>query len=62
MVLFWYRLVKGGAKTIDDVPEKWKMEVEEMRVLERLLKAKKLTERQRKALEKLIEVYWYMVD
>ena len=39
-----------------------KMEVEEMRVLERLLKAKKLTERQRKALEKLIEVYWYMVD
>ena len=39
-----------------------RMKVEEMRVLERLLKAKKLTERQSKALEKLIEIYWYMVD
>ena len=38
------------------------MEFEEMQVLKRLLKAKKLTERQRKALEKLIEIYWYAVD
>lgn len=30
MALFWYKLVKSGAKTIDDVPAKWRAEVERM--------------------------------
>ena len=30
MAYFWYKLVKSGMKTIDDVPEKWRDEVEEM--------------------------------
>lgn len=30
MAYFWYKLVKSGAKTIDDVPEKWRDEVERM--------------------------------
>lgn len=30
MAEFWYRLVKNGVKTIDDVPEKWREEVERM--------------------------------
>lgn len=24
---FWYKLVKSGAKTLDQVPEKWREEV-----------------------------------
>lgn len=27
MAQFWYKLVKNGIKTIDDVPEKWRDEV-----------------------------------
>ncbi len=27
MVKFWYKLVKSGAKTIDDVPAKYREEV-----------------------------------
>ena len=30
MVEFWYKLVVGGKKTIDQVPEKWRAEVEAM--------------------------------
>lgn len=30
MAKFWYKLVKSGTKTIDDVPEKWRAEVEQM--------------------------------
>ena len=30
MAKFWYKLVKSGAKTIDEVPEKWRDEVERM--------------------------------
>ena len=30
MALFWYKLVKNGIKTIDEVPEKWRAEVEAM--------------------------------
>ena len=30
MAKFWYELVKSGVKTIDDVPEKWRAEVERM--------------------------------
>lgn len=30
MAYFWYKLVKSGVKTIDDVPEKWRDEVERM--------------------------------
>lgn len=30
MAYFWYKLVKSGMKTVDDVPEKWRDEVEEM--------------------------------
>ena len=30
MAEFWYRLVKSGMKTIDDVPDKWREEVERM--------------------------------
>ena len=30
IVMFWYKLVKSGEKTIDDVPEKWRAEVEAM--------------------------------
>lgn len=30
MALFWYKLVKSGAKTIDDVPEKWREDVRRM--------------------------------
>lgn len=30
MALFWYKLVKNGVKTIDDVPPKWRDEVEAM--------------------------------
>lgn len=30
MALFWYKLVKSGVKTIDDVPPKWRDEVEAM--------------------------------
>lgn len=26
----WYRLVKSGKKTIDEVPERWRAEVQEM--------------------------------
>ena len=28
MAKFWYKLVKSGAKTIDDVPAKYREEVE----------------------------------
>ncbi len=27
---FWYKLVKAGLKTLDDVPEKYRAEVERM--------------------------------
>lgn len=27
MAQFWYKLVKNGIKTIDEVPEKWRDEV-----------------------------------
>ena len=30
MAMFWYKLVKSGSKTIDDVPIKWRAEVEAM--------------------------------
>lgn len=30
MIQFWYKLVKSGAKAIDDVPEKWRVAVEEL--------------------------------
>lgn len=30
MALFWYKLVKSGSKTIDDVPQKWRAEVQAM--------------------------------
>lgn len=30
MAQFWYKLVKNGIKTIDDVPEKWRDEVRAM--------------------------------
>lgn len=30
MVKFWYRLVKSGVKTLDEVPEKWRDAVAEM--------------------------------
>ena len=30
MAMFWYKLVKSGSKTINDVPEKWRAEVEAM--------------------------------
>lgn len=30
MADFWYKLVKSGRKTIDDVPEKWREIVREM--------------------------------
>lgn len=30
MAEFWYKLVKSGKKTIDEVPEKWREEVERM--------------------------------
>lgn len=30
MALFWYKLVRSGVKTIDDVPAKWREEVEAM--------------------------------
>lgn len=28
MVEFWYKLVKSGKKTIDQVPDKWRAAVE----------------------------------
>lgn len=28
MVQFWYKLVKAGAKSIEDVPVKWRAQVE----------------------------------
>lgn len=30
IVQFWYKLVRYGAKTIDDVPEKWRDAVQEL--------------------------------
>lgn len=30
MAEFWYKLVKSGRKTIDDVPIKWREEVRAM--------------------------------
>lgn len=30
MAEFWYKLVKSGRKTIDDVPEKWRETVRAM--------------------------------
>lgn len=30
MVKFWYKLVKSGAKTLDEVPKKWRDAVAEM--------------------------------
>ena len=30
MALFWYRLVVSGVKAIEDVPAKWRAEVEAM--------------------------------
>lgn len=30
IVQFWYKLVKCGAKNIDDVPEKWRDAVREL--------------------------------
>lgn len=30
MALFWYKLVKSGAKTLDQVPAKWQAEVAAM--------------------------------
>lgn len=30
MAKVWYKLIIEGKKTIDDVPEKWRAEVEEM--------------------------------
>ena len=30
MARFWYKLVKSGSKTLEEVPEKWRAEVEAM--------------------------------
>lgn len=30
MIQFWYKLVKSGARTIDDVPLKWREAVREL--------------------------------
>lgn len=30
MAAFWYKLVKSGIKTIDEVPDKWREEVRAM--------------------------------
>ena len=30
MAEFWYKLVKSGKKTLDEVPEKWREIVREM--------------------------------
>lgn len=30
MAKFWYKLVKSGAKSLDEVPEKWRAEVAAM--------------------------------
>lgn len=30
MAVFWYKLVKSGIKTIDEVPDKWREEVRAM--------------------------------
>lgn len=30
MAMFWYKLVKSGARTLDQVPPKWRAEVERM--------------------------------
>lgn len=30
MAKFWFKMVKSGVKTIEDVPEKWRAEVEAM--------------------------------
>lgn len=30
MAMFWYKLVKSGVKTIDQVPVKWREEVRQM--------------------------------
>lgn len=30
MVKFWYKLVKSGSKTLDEVPKKWRDAVAEM--------------------------------
>lgn len=30
MALFWYKLVKSGVKTLEQVPAKWRAEVEAM--------------------------------
>ena len=30
MAEFWYKMVKSGRKTIDEVPEKWREIVREM--------------------------------
>lgn len=30
MAEFWYKMVKSGKKTIDEVPEKWREIVREM--------------------------------
>ncbi len=30
MIQFWYKLVKSGAKSIDDVPLKWREAVREL--------------------------------
>ena len=30
MAEFWYKMVKSGKKTIDDVPEKWREIVRQM--------------------------------
>ena len=30
MIQFWYKLVKSGAKTLEDVPAKWHDAVEQL--------------------------------
>lgn len=30
MIQFWYKLVVSGAKTLEDVPEKWREAVREL--------------------------------
>lgn len=30
MAKFWFKMVKSGVKTIEEVPEKWRAEVEAM--------------------------------
>lgn len=30
MALFWYKLVKSGVKTLEQVPAKWRAEVDAM--------------------------------